>query len=369
MLAWTALSVPAGRVARHDDALEEGPVGPVAVVAAGAEQDRALGVHRRVAADVGQRPAVLDVHPARLGVGVGDRVVGGAVVIHHRGHELARVADVAGIGAVAAHEQPVLQVRLHPGAGSGARREPALGAEVNRVHVPVAGVGIGRLGVAEVEAAQVVDVGAAGHHVGALRLAAGRHAVGDVVAVADPGLHRDPVDEVAVDGHRQRVGDRADVGRAVAADRLDAERVVVPALVVDPADRAGGACAERGLGGGVGVTAWPGRPDLLRRVVRGPRDLVHRAEVAVVQRADGAVGRHAGGPAAGVDVARPGGGGLRRPRRAGDAGERGEAERGRSGHDGHDLSNARKSDLHQGSTLQTGVGTPRMVNPKRRRSM
>jgi hypothetical protein len=45
---------------------------------------------------------------------------------------------------------------------------------------------------------------------------------------------------MAVDDHRQRVGDRADVRRAVAANGLDAEVVVLRALVIQPGDSADG---------------------------------------------------------------------------------------------------------------------------------
>ena len=78
---------------------------------------------------------------AGLGVGVLDGVGGGAVVFQHRGHKRAAVTRVARVGPVSTGEEAVLQVRLDPGPGPGTRREPALGAEVDRVHVAVAGVG------------------------------------------------------------------------------------------------------------------------------------------------------------------------------------------------------------------------------------
>src|SRR6202034_2294278 len=102
-----------------DDTLEEGPVGLVAVVAAGAQDDGALLVHRGVPADIRERPAVLGGQRARLRVGVLDRVGRRAVVLQHGGHERAGVALIAGVGAVAAREEPVLHVRLDPGPGPG----------------------------------------------------------------------------------------------------------------------------------------------------------------------------------------------------------------------------------------------------------
>src|ERR1700691_4165720 len=130
-----------GRVAGGDDTFEEGPVGLVAVVAAGAQDDGALLVHRGVSADIRKRPVVFGGQAARLRVGVLDRVCRRAVVLQHGGHERAGVALVARVGAVAPGEEPILHVRLVPGPGPGTGREPALGAEVDRIHVAIAVVG------------------------------------------------------------------------------------------------------------------------------------------------------------------------------------------------------------------------------------
>src|SRR6266567_3781217 len=209
------------RVAGGHHAFEEVPGRTVAVVAADPEDDGALLMHGDVAALGGQRPAVPGGQPARIGVAALDRVRTCAVVLHQGGDERALVARVVRVIAVAATEQAVLQVCLHPRAAPITRREPAQGAEVDRVHVPVTVVtGVG-LGVAVVEAASAVDVGGAGDHVGTLRRRPGRHPGGGIVAVPDPGGHVDPIDPVAPGHHRQRGGVRADVRAASTAGRPD----------------------------------------------------------------------------------------------------------------------------------------------------
>lgn len=105
-----------------------------------------------------------------------------------------------------------------------------------------------------------------------------------------------------------------------AAGRLG-EVVAPPALVVDHADDAGGAGAERVLRGGVGVAARAQGVDVPDRFVRRARDLVERPAVTGVQRAGGAVRGHAGRPARGVDVARPLRGRLRHAARRGGTGQ------------------------------------------------
>src|SRR3984957_7443628 len=165
-----------GREAGRHHALEERADRRVAVVAAGAEHDRAFLVHRRVAA--GQRPVPVGRQAAGLGVAAPKLEGGLPVVLQHRGDEVAVARRVIGVTAVPAHVLAVLHVGLDPGAATRARREAAVRGEVDRVHVGgavVAGVG---LGVAEVEPAAGVHVGAAGHHVHALGLAVDRDAGG-----------------------------------------------------------------------------------------------------------------------------------------------------------------------------------------------
>ncbi len=167
----------------------------------------------------------------------------------------------------------------------------------------VAGVVGAGLRVAVVEAAAVVDVRAAGHHVHAFGVGAERDAVGGVVAVAVAAGDVQAVHRVAVQHHGQRVGLGAVVERRRAAAALDGEVVVARGLVVQDRDQAGGAGAERVLLRGVGEAALADRLDVGDGIVRLPLHLVEPAGVAAEQGARGAVGRHAGRAAVGVEVA------------------------------------------------------------------
>src|SRR6185503_5740767 len=123
----------------------------------------------------------------------------------------------------------------------------------DRFHGAVAVVAAVGLGVAVVEAAAAVVVGAVEDRVLALGVVPGRGAGGGVVPV--PGARRDvdPVGLLPVE--RGRRGDG--VGQVVrpagrAAGRRLGEVVVVGRLVVDDRDDAAGAGAERVLRRGVG---------------------------------------------------------------------------------------------------------------------
>jgi hypothetical protein len=107
-----------GRVAGRHDAFEERPGRAVAIVSADPEDDRTFGMHGHVAARGGQGTAVPGGQPARIRVAALDRVGRRAVVLDQGGDERALVARVVRVVAVAAAEQAVLQVRLHPRAGS-----------------------------------------------------------------------------------------------------------------------------------------------------------------------------------------------------------------------------------------------------------
>ncbi len=201
-----------GRIAGDHGALVEGAGAEVgaaaglAAVAAAAQDDRALLLHRAVPA--GQSAVPQRGQAAGLCVAALDGEPRGAVVLQHRGDELAREGALVGVpGLAATGVQAPFEVRLDPGAGAGAAAEPALGAEVDRVH-GTGGVGLAvGLAVAVVEAAAAVDVGAAGDHVHALRCGAGRHARQVAVApVAVAGVDVQRVRLAAAD--RQRLGGR-----------------------------------------------------------------------------------------------------------------------------------------------------------------
>src|SRR5205823_13940110 len=124
-----------------------------AVVSAGAQQDRVLQPHRRVA--VRQRTAEGRGQTAAVRVAVFQGEVGGAVVLLPCGDErevhagVVRVLVGAGVGVV----HPVLQVRLHPRSTTDAVPEPAGGAPLDGVHGGVAVIAVVRLAAAVVVAA------------------------------------------------------------------------------------------------------------------------------------------------------------------------------------------------------------------------
>ena len=178
-------------------------------------------------------------------------------------------------------------------------------AEVDGFHGAVAVVVAVGLGVAVVEAAAAVVVGAVEDGVHALGVVAGGDAVGVVVAVAGAGGDVDAVGLVAADGGGGGGGVGEVVGAACgAAGRGLGEVVAAAGLVVDHGDHADGAGAERVLRGGVGVPARAEHADVLGGVVRGAPDLVQRAVVRGVQRAGRAVRGHTRRTTAGVDVTR-----------------------------------------------------------------
>ncbi len=104
-------------------------------------------------------------------------------------------------------------------------------------------------------------------------------------------------------------------GTGPVAGRRLGEAVVAARLVVQDRDDAGGVGAEGVLGRGVDHPARAQHADVARGAVGGAPDLVERAVEGAVQSAGRAVRRHARGAAGGVDVARPGGGGLARTAR------------------------------------------------------
>ncbi|CAM5284145.1 hypothetical protein SCANM63S_07256 [Streptomyces canarius] len=146
---------------------------------------------------------------------------------------------------------------------------------VDGVHGGVARVGVGVLAAAVVEAAPLVRVVRRRHHVDALGLRTGGHAVRVVDPVADTGLDLDTEDLVTARGHRQGHGVGPDVGSVgtgplpVAAPG-DRQVVVLGGLVVDLRDRARRARAEGDLGRRVGVAARAQHSDVAVAVIGEP---------------------------------------------------------------------------------------------------
>lgn len=206
-------------------------------------------------------------------------------------------------------EHAVLQIGLDPRAAAGASAEPAGGAPVDGVHGGVAGVGVGVLTAAVVEAAPLVRVVRRRHHVNAFGLGSGGHAARVVEPVADAGGDLDPEDLVAGRGHRQGHGVRSDVGSTWSRSLPVAapghrQVVVLGGLVVDLRDRARRARAERHLGRGVRVSAGAEHLDVAVAVIGGPLNLVQRPVVRREKRPGGGVRRHTRRTARGIEVTR-----------------------------------------------------------------
>ena len=144
----------------------------------------------------GQRPDVQRGQPSRLRIPALERHLGRAVVLEHGSDVSVGESTLVGVpGVASAREHSPFEVGLHPRAGSGASAEPAAGAKVDGIH-RASRVGFAvSFAVAVVEAADAVDVRAAGHHVNALRRAAFRHArQGPIVPVAVADIEVERVD-------------------------------------------------------------------------------------------------------------------------------------------------------------------------------
>src|SRR6185312_5385439 len=182
-----------GGVAGGHDAFGEGAVDAVAVVAADAEDDRALLVHRVVARDVRAGATVVGGEAAGLGVAAEDGPLVGAALDHRGGVPVVRRRVVRVVALVQAGEQAVLHVRHDPRAVARAVAPDLDAAEVDGLHRAVAIVVVVGLGVAVVEAAAAVVVLAVEDRVLGLGVVAGGDAVGGVVAVAGARDDRDAV--------------------------------------------------------------------------------------------------------------------------------------------------------------------------------
>src|SRR6185312_14488265 len=108
-----------GGVAGGHDAFVEGAVDAVAVVAADAEDDRALLLHRVVPGDVRPRSAVVGGQAAGLGVAAEDGPLVGAALDHRGGVAVVRGRVVGVVAGVLAGVQAVLHVGHDPRAVAG----------------------------------------------------------------------------------------------------------------------------------------------------------------------------------------------------------------------------------------------------------
>src|ERR1039457_2805642 len=158
-------------VAGGHDALVEGSVRALAVVAAGAEDDGTLLLHRVVAR--GPHPAEVRRQGAGLGVAAEDGPLVGAALDHGGGEPVAGGRVVGVVAGAGARVQAVLHVGHDPRAVAGAVAPDLDIAEVDGLHGPGAIVVVVGLGVAVVEAAAAVVVRAVEDRVLALRVIPG----------------------------------------------------------------------------------------------------------------------------------------------------------------------------------------------------
>ena len=318
---WTALWLKVARVTSgHDvtlnrfhgfrvghspghDALKEVARGPVAVIAADAEDDGSFLFHRLIA--LGQR----DDAGTGQGPGLGVALVDGVAVLAVAG------AQVGDEGGISGHLEMAVDAVFHVQPGVGAAWV-AVAHDIDRVHVAGLVVETVGLGVAEVKAALFIEIESRRDHVDALGLTVDRCLFRAVVAVAHAGGDGDAVDLVSADGQRESVGHGGNVITAgagavrCAARRRGREVVVIGRLVVEFGDGAGRVGAECVLRGGVGVAAVE-ETDVAVGLIRLARDLIERPGVGAVQGASGADGSDTG-RRRGQQVARTSGDGLRR---------------------------------------------------------
>lgn len=213
----------------------------------------------------------------------------------------------------------------------------------------VARVGAAGLGVAVVEAAAAVVVGAVEYRVHALRLVVYGRATGIVIAVAGTGRDEDAVRLLAIecdggpDGTCQVVV-AVGLWAGEASRRSLSEVIAVAGLVVDDGDEACRVGAEGVLSGGIGDATGRQGPDSRRGVVRTTLDLVESAGKGTEKRSSRAVCSNAGRAARGVEVTWPGG------------------HKGASGHEAKGKSGAKLREHSWFLLLSTAVGiVPRSI--------
>lgn len=227
-------------------ALEEIARGPVAVIAAGSEDDGSLLLHWLIA--LGKRDDAGAGEAPGLGVALIDGIGILAIVGAHVGDE----------GGASRHGEMAVDAVLHiePGIGFAWM---AVAHDVDGIHVASVVVAIVHFGIAKVEAALAVEMESGGDHVHAFGPAVDGRAYRGVVAIAHAGGDSDAVDLVPMHGYGESVGYRGEVvtsgTRAVrrATRRCGYEVVMVGRLVVDLGDSADRVCAKGVLCSGIGV--------------------------------------------------------------------------------------------------------------------
>ena len=301
--------------------LVEGAGGAVAVVAAVAQQDRALLAHGIVAAAVVPDATAVVIHlqGALLGVSAHRAPVVRLAVGGRRdeapGDGLEALAElVFRVGIDTAHEV-VLLVGHDPRARFLTMVPRRLVAEVGGFHRAVAVVAAVGLGVSVVEAATGIVVVAADHPVLALGLVIDGRAGGIVQAQAHARRDEQAVHLVAHHAHRRPVRHGnvvvpAHRGAAEAAARGLVQMVPLPGLVVQHRDPAIRVLAERVLRRRIGITARiVGRGahhiDIQLLPVGLAHHLIQRPVVRRIQRPRGAVRRYARRSPTLIHIARP----------------------------------------------------------------
>src|SRR5262249_19641870 len=162
-------------VVRGHDAFEEVPSGGIAVVAAGAQANRAFFPHRDVFY-VRSLTVERNIEHAGLGIADFDRPVifAGSVSLHHAGHEVVVEWPVPIPGGRAPGPETVLQITHHPRALASPFPPNDAFTEIDGLHGALAVVVAVSLHVSIIETATPVDQFAVDDHVLRLGVVAGR---------------------------------------------------------------------------------------------------------------------------------------------------------------------------------------------------
>ena len=246
-------------------ALIESALRAVAVVAAIAQQDRALLAHRVIGCiDASSVEHHRQLAALRVAAHAGPVVW---LALCDGGHKSPIDAwkvytEFRSIGVRAAH-QIILLVGHHPRAGRLAVKPRCGIAIVGGFHRAVVVVAAISLRIAVVEAASVVEVQAVDHPILALRLIVNRGTLRVVLAKAHSRLNEYAIDLVTHDRHRRHVGKRNVVEpshcwAAESAARRLGQIVLLARLVIDRCDPTVCVGAELVLRGRVGISACIG---------------------------------------------------------------------------------------------------------------
>src|SRR6185369_12964383 len=277
----------------------------VAVVASGAQPNAALLPHGVVSC-VRSRSVKERTQSARLGVTRldGPVILARRITLHHRGHVFEGERLVGRVRANVASPEAILQIRHHPGSGTGAFAPDGGGAEVDRFRSAFAVVSAVSLHVAIIEAAaRVVNV-TRNHHVLCLGVVTSRGATGLIVAISNARHQPQAICGMVSELDRTRFGVCfVTRGEFRPAARCLGEVIAPSGLIVNDRDGTRAVGAEAVLGSRVGKGSRSEGSDVVGFAL-SVLDLIEWPGIRGIQGSNRAVRRDAGAPFRRVDVAR-----------------------------------------------------------------